>query len=340
ATSIMRAGAIREPVVPPAETPLIAVDPPQELQPDVIAPEPGKPARRLKKPLLMAIAVAVMGLVAVLYFALRSTAPSSPAVETGIRFEIDPLGAQISVNGQHCIAPCDLKLKPGNYTVQANHEGYVPIQEKILVGSRSETISLKLSPPRLNRGTMVVETNMDQVGIYVDGALKGVTQGKKATLAVPPGPHKITVEKTGGFTAALQVVDIATDKQSTLQFTLSKTEEASNQPLPDPYLLVTAHPGAIVKVDSKNMGEVPSDGNLSLPAKQGQHRVDLTLNGYEPWSKIVKLKLGDKLPVTADLKAIPKPPPFITTFVASSYDIQPGQPVELRWDIRNAKEVD
>lgn len=340
ATSIMRADIVTKGVIPDEEAPTTPIPSSQPSWADPApAPGLGEPTKPSKKLVYVGIAIAVaLGLSSLLYFGLRSASrreTDTPSVAaTKIRFEIDPPGTQIAVDGQHCTAPCDLNFKPGNYTLQAHHDGYAAVEKKMLVGTHAEIVSLKLPALRPTVGLVVIATNLDQVDVYVDGAFRGATSDRKLSFPVVQGKHEVTVSKLG-YVASAQRVDAAADKEAKLQFTLNPTTEEPKET----YLLFKSQPGAAIRIDDQGVGEIQPDGGFTFQTKPGKHRVALSLNGYESWSNNINPRAGDRFSVNAPLKAIPKPPPSIMTFAPSFYDIQSGQSVELRWDTQNSAEI-
>jgi serine/threonine protein kinase len=269
----------------------------------------------------------LIGVAAIILVSLAALLVLRSAPKTVIQFEIAPPGTLASVNGQRCISPCSLKLKPGKYTLEATHDGgYSPVRKEISVASHPETVTFTLEPPKPDIGNITVEANLDQVDVLVDGLMKGITGGGKVTLPLLQGRHKVAVKKPG-YDAPEQSVDIAKDGEIKVQFTLKATGEAI-QAVRDPFLLVRSSPGATVQVDHRDVGVVPADGNYSIQVKPGRRVIALTLPGYEPWSTKVTAKPGDSLPINAKLKEAPKPSPAIVSSSASPANAKPGQPVE------------
>ena len=296
---------------------------------------PGPPAPGKSKNLILIGAVAAVLLVAGLYVFLR---PSGGGGGGGVsvHFEADPAGTDLSVDGQHCSAPCELKLKPGTYKVNGQHDGYAPVEKEISVGTAPQEVSLKLNQASVAVGKAVIESNVDQFQIYVDGALKDVSDGKKMVIALLPGSHEIGIRKRA-YEPAVQKVEIPKDGQVSLSFTLKPG--GSDQPLGDPNLIVRSRPGAKILVDGATVGSVPGDGRYSLQFKPGTHRLEVALSGFDSWSTTLTAKPGDNIPVTAELKETPKPPPAIVSFAAGAGSIQAGQSTELRWQTKNAGDV-
>lgn len=286
---------------------------------------------RKKLPIIVGVSLLVVVSIAA-FFLLR------PAPGASIRFEIDPQGAEVSVGGQRCTAPCDLKLKPGNYLVEVSSNGYAPVQREITTAAHPETIvlSLTLSQPKL--GTLLVETNLDDVAVLVDGAPKTLTSGGKATFSVVPGKHQVEVDKSG-YGSEPQTIEVAADRESKLQFKLSPTQTKTSPPPADPYLIVrSSHPGAKVLMDGIEVGSVQPDGTYYFKTTPGHHHVELRLPDYAPWAQDVTARPG-LMAVNAELKELPKPLPVIVAFVPVISELQVGQSTELKWQTQNASEV-
>jgi len=316
--------ATREAFAPPP--------PVTETERDEFAP-PRSPAPRSPM-LLIAGGVAAVILVAVIaYFFLRPSAPAAISV----RFETEPAGAEVSLDGSSCKAPCALNLKPGDHSVKATLDGYDPAQRQISVGTVPQTVAITLTALAPVLASVNVKTNVDSVDLLVDGVLKGVSTGKSITLKLVPGNYKIRAEKSG-FDPVEQSVEVGKGSVPNLQFTLNKASGPA-QPARDPYLMISARPGARVLIDGKQAANVPSDGIFSVQLKPGKHRVELGLSGYEPWSSTVNANPGDTVPVHAELKELPKPPASVVSFSASTGSLQQGQSAELRWQTLNAREV-
>ncbi len=304
----------------------------------VETPEPEAPKPTSKKPMLIAAAVLVAIVVAIAGYVL-----SRPGKQVSVHFEADPAGADVSVKGAHCQAPCDLKLAPGNYTVSATYEGYDPLQTQISVGTTPEPISLKLTKPTPAVGTLVIQANVDQVNILVDGVPKRVTTGTTSSITLLVGSHEIRAEKPG-YDPAVQTIEVKKDAESKLALELRKASAATTTattatPPQNPYLIIASKAGARVEVDRKGVGQVQGDGTYSLQVAPGKHRVDVILEGYDPWSTTVTAKAGGNVPISAELRARPKAKPAIMSFIASNYNIHSGQSADLRWDTQNATEV-
>jgi serine/threonine-protein kinase len=310
-----------------------AIRPPQAptATPAVPSAAGAKQPASLAKKAVLPIAAAALVLIVLGYFFLR------PAPGTPIHFETTPAGAQVTVDGKSCSTPCDLKLKAGDYSVKASRAGLEPVEKHISVGNVPKTVALELAGAAPALGSLGIASNVEAADVLVDGAVKGVTSGKLTTIQVLPGEHEVRLEKNG-FQPSSQHVTVRQDATASLSFTLAPGQ-AGEQPVRDPYLIVKGQPGARIAVDKNSVGMIQGDGTFSLQTKPGKHRVELSLDGYEPWSATVSAQAGESVPVNAAMKAIPKPPASIGEFIAAAGSIQPGQATELRWQTQNASDV-
>ncbi|MGA3127080.1 MAG: protein kinase [Candidatus Korobacteraceae bacterium] len=319
------------PEVPAARVAMaVNVAPPPVLD-EHIAVAPAAPAPRSPKVFVIAGVAAVIILALVLFLFLR------PAGQVSVSFETAPAGAEVSVDGSSCKAPCAINLKPGDHSVKAALDGYDPVQKQVSVGKAPQTVAITLTALRPVLGSVQVQTNVDNVDLLVDGVLKGVTAGKSITLSLVPGNYKLRAEKSG-YDPAEQSVAVGKSGTATAQFALNKASGPA-QPARDPYLMISTRAGAKVLIDGKGGINVPSDGIYSLQLKPGKHRVEVSLGGYESWSSTVNANPGDTVPVRAELKELAKPPASVVSFTAGAGSLQAGQSTELRWQTLNAREV-
>lgn len=204
-----------------------------------------------------------------------------------------------------------------------------------VVESHPPTVTAPTVAPPPAMGKLEILSNVDEFDVLVDGVFKPGSGGRKQTIPVVVGAHKIIVQKSGYAVSPEQRVEIAQDHVSTLRFTLTKSTENTNEPEPDTYLVVKSLPGAKVRIDGSNAGEVQPEGSFSLKSNPGPHQVELTLNGYQTSSRTVTVMAGNRRPI--EMPLIPKPAPTIVSFVASPPSIQEGESVELKWDTQNAE---
>ena len=254
-----------------------------------------------------------------------------------VRLDADPAGSDVAVNGEHCQAPCSLKLKPGHYSLKATHEQYSPLEQPLDVTSRIGTVSLKLTPfgpgAPLPVGTLMLDFNVAAPDIFVDDQLKEPVKGKTAKLTVAAGTHQVRIEKQG-YQSVTKPINVAKDSQASLSFTL--VEGGNGGPV-QAYVIVTSVPNAKVLIDNQQVGTVQADRTFSGPVEAGKrHSLQVTLDGYESASKTFTAKEGERHRELVNLRSIG---PAVLSFTAQDPEIQSGKSTVLKWETQNATEV-
>jgi plastocyanin len=304
------------------------------------APAPAKrpavveeaPASSSKKWIGIGTAAAVVILAVVGYLIFGS----SSAVQ--VRFETDPAGAQVSIDGQTCQSPCGLKIKPGRYTVKAAHDGYSALDQDLDITAKTGTVPLKLASigPAVTApivGTLMIDANVEGADIFVDNQLKDTAKGKTDKLTVAAGSHQIRLEKQG-YQGATKPIDIAKDAQASLSFTLEKG--VSTAPV-QAYVIVTSVPNAKVFIDKQQVGTVQADRTFSGAVESGKrHTLEVSLDGYQTMSKTFTAKDGERLRENMLLTGLK---PTILSFAADSTEIQAGKSAILKWETQGATDV-
>ena len=74
-------------------------------------------------------------------------------------------------------------------------------------------------------------------------------------------------------------------------------------------LRIQSNPGAQVLIDEKALGTVAPDGTATVKVSPGQHSVQLSLKGYEPYSTSITANDGERQSLVAALNPMPLPPP-------------------------------
>jgi hypothetical protein len=130
-------------------------------------------------------------------------------------------------------------------------------------------------------GRVFITTNADKAVLSVDGKLLP-RQNRGWTVSKAPGVHKFTLSADGyepqSWTMTIQ-------RRGVVNKNVNLRTSVVAAPLMMAGLSITAGtPGADVALDGKNVGELDSAGNLSLPnvVALGKHTVGLTKPGYEP----------------------------------------------------------
>ena len=201
------------------------------------------------------------------------------------------------------------------------------------------------APVAAPSGTLVLQGNVGNADVFVDGALKGFTQADGSLkLTLDPGKHSIQVTKAGYSEAPPASVNLALNAQQAFHFSLAPSGPKA-PPETVAYLSVHTNPGAAISIDNAPQGTSDAHGNLVLSVKPGTRSLSISLPGYQSYSQSLNLKLGDHDNNTVMLLPIPKPaapapkPVQIDSFSASAVQIVQGHSTTLGWQTENASEV-
>jgi serine/threonine-protein kinase len=142
-------------------------------------------SRRKQFAYIAAIAVvAVSG-----FFGIRSYL--TPPALVSVAVSSSPAGAAVKAGDQSCLAPCELHLKSGSYTVDVHLDGYKPLSQPVTVGDARHSLSFSLRPLPL---LVQVSTNFASGQVSLDGKPAGnLTNGQLALNDVPFGEHDLAI---------------------------------------------------------------------------------------------------------------------------------------------------
>jgi serine/threonine-protein kinase len=153
--------------------------------------------------------------------------------------------------------------------------------------------------------------------VKIGGEVKGQTPLELSGL--PLGSHDVRVELRGYEPQVRAVALSAETPAAELQVTLSRAA-----PTTGTADIASTPPGATVTVDGKASGRTPLS---AVALKAGARRLELALEGHEPWSGTVDVVAGQKGRVDVRLKPIPvakpepTPEPVDTTRVYGLADV-------------------
>ena len=245
-----------------------------------------------------------------------------------VRFETNPQGAKVAIVEKSCTAPCVLKLRAGTYAVHVSLGGYGAIDRQIVVNASQPEVKFDLSTlppapvgdqpkPATVLGTLLVRAQLPGAKVLVDEALSGITN-PNGSLQVPleEGDHEVQVTKEGYREIAPKRVRIQKGRESALDFKLEAAGPTPPQPI-ESYLTLSTQPGSGVRIDHKPVS-LPANGMAPITVQPGDHLVEITHDGYKPWSKSVRVKRGENVQLLATLEKAPgtpnppNPPPSAT----------------------------
>lgn len=269
-------------------------------------------------------AAAAVALAAVLFLWLykkpAATPPAAPATATiPVEIRSDPPGASLSIGGHSCVTPnCRLELAPGTYQATAQLPGYEPKQQTVVFDSSKRSVELTLqplpppAPPSQVTGTLLVQTALPDVLVYVDKSPRGRTGPSGSfTLTLEARAHEVRVERNGYQPPAAKQVKITAGAGQTVAFSLT----AQNAQLE----LEGAPANLDVIADGKLFGRTNGSGLYLFPVglQPGDHVLSVgqgsLLGGQGPSGKTLTAHFDPgqrvRLSWKPDPAAAPAPPP-------------------------------
>jgi TonB family protein len=167
--------------------------------------------------------------------------------------------------------------------------------------SPSPAVTPSPSPAAL-LGTFHVETTPAGVAVSVDGQARGVTPLDLADLAL--GTHEVKLELKG-FEVKTQNLEL-TEAAPAGELKIAMTKLSPVMGVAD---ILSTPFGAAVAVDGAQVGQTPL---TEFRLKVGSHRVEIAKDGFEGYSEVVRVEVGKRARVDAQLRALPKPTPQAT----------------------------
>jgi formylglycine-generating enzyme required for sulfatase activity len=207
---------------------------------------------------------------------------------TPVQVEIEPAPQRVAFEGKWpgLRFGASHLLRPGQYTLVAELEGYATLRAPVIVGQdRGETLKYRLVP--LPGRLKIVLPVAGQVS--VDGRSAGKVPG---TLELSAGTHQLRIE-------AERYVAYETDVKVE-GFGRLQTLIPQLTPGWAPVTVTTVPPGAEVRIGDESRGTTP----LSLDLMAGSHHLELRRSGYQPWVSDIQVKANEPLkigPVTLGL---------------------------------------
>jgi TonB family protein len=167
------------------------------------------------------------------------------------------------------------------------------------------------TPAGPTEGTLRVVAEPAGARVLVNGKLRG--EAPLELSGMPFGAYQVRVESKG---YAPETRDLTLSAESaTLDLRVALARAAVPAPastgLAD---FVSTPPGAAVSVDGRAVGRTPL---ADLPLHPGTRKIEMSLEGHQPWSGAVFVTAGRKDRVEAQLRPLasepPPPPPVDTT---------------------------
>lgn len=287
-------------------------------------------ARRWMVPLAAGIVVAaVVGyLVIARPFSHSSTGPGGTATKPSGSQTVDmgtlnvtsvPAGARVLVDGVDTgkVTPVTLSaMVPGSHGIALQLAGYEEDHRTVAVSAgATSTVQMSLAKRPDATGSSTVPTKPPATSEPVQAAttlrvtsspagaaiiLDARESGRQtpATLTVAAGSHTVGLRLTG-YDMVTRRVNVIKGKQTLVSIPLSKAA-----PVVMGSLRIESVPaGAAIRIDGKTVaGRTP----LTTAVTLGHHAIQVTLSGYEPWSRTgVDVVKGIQTVIVARLAPLP-----------------------------------
>ncbi len=166
-------------------------------------------------------------------------------------------------------------VTPGEHILEAQAAGYQPVQQPVSVEpGRQRVVSLELKPVTQAPGRIVVNANIGNSVVSIDGTEKGAPPVVVAEAAA--GTHAVVITATG-YDDFRTTCNVAPGQDCNIN--------AELHPVGTPIRVIANVNGAELLVDGESRGPVPYEG--SLPA--GAHRIEVRAEGYNPHVEQVSL---------------------------------------------------
>jgi tetratricopeptide (TPR) repeat protein len=171
-------------------------------------------------------------------------------------------------------------VKGGRYTIEASHPDYRTVQTDLAVEPGQVAIVVVEMSQGAFLGFLHVRSDAPGAAVYVDDKAKGAVGTTPWGNVLPPGRHRIWVEKPG-YVPAEQEVEVAVGDKKELDVVLER--------LPYGVLVVKANiPGAKVYLDERSLGPAP----IEEQAPPGNHTLRVAAEGMKDYTTVVEIGRG------------------------------------------------
>jgi len=224
-------------------------------------------------PIKITIGLAFFFSVLVLWFLLTARS---------VVVQVDPKTALVNIDGGISFELADHYLiRPGEYQVTAKAEGYINLKSSFVV-SKDDSQILPLSLEK-KPGHLEITTAPPNAKILLDGQPSGISPTTISPLT--PGIHPLEVHAERYVSIKTHIDIEGLDHHQSLHIAL--------KPAWGYIELSTSPSGADVYIDDESRGKTPLTAEL---LSEGEI-VIVSLPGYKPWKKTLRVQVGDTLKV-------------------------------------------
>jgi serine/threonine-protein kinase len=257
--------------------------------------------------------------------------PPMPVVITGtFDLQSNVAGADVIIDGQlrgvtDRDARLELRLDPGRYRLQVRKSGYndAPEQRIVISANKAKSVTVKLNksfegaaaPPT---DAYFIIRSSPGAEVQIDGVSRGkVPSGGTLSLKVGPGARQVQVSLNGYESWFGKETVFAGDRKALEVPLRPRVVTAPSPPAPAPappppaILVLHVPAGASVQVDNQSAFQARSAAPLEFSLVAGEHSLEVTLEGYKPWSRHQAFASGSRVELTPELAKITTQPPVV-----------------------------
>lgn len=212
-----------------------------------------------------------------------------------LRIESQPAGATVYLNrrdlGNYGVTPLDLPVKPGEYQILLEKEGFEPLELAPITLKAGERTPQSAQLVR-REGTVAFTGTPDTVSVQIeDGPLLSEPQSLTlpGSLQVPVGNQTLIVSAPGYEPARVSV--------NVLQNS-SISAEIALQPQTGTLVITSSELNSIVRIDGQLAGFTP----VVLPnIPASTHRITIGQEGFESYTRTFELLPDERIEIHAEL---------------------------------------
>jgi hypothetical protein len=188
-------------------------------------------------------------------------------------------------------------VERGAYAIEATHPDYKTVTTALgVVPGQVYVVVVEMSQGAF-LGFVNVTTEPPGAAVYVDDKAAGSVGTTPWGNVLPPGKHKLWVEKPG-FSPIEREIDVAVGDKKALDLPLER--------LPYGVLVVKANvPGARVYLDGRSLGAAPIDEHVG----PGTHALRVVADDMKDYNEVVEIRRGQTTKALVRLNPTPSRTP-------------------------------
>ena len=177
-------------------------------------------------------------------------------------------------------------IKPGEHIVEVRTKGFDTWSESVEVRGDKENVIAAVLKETI--GSINIKSNQSEAKIYLNGKEVGTTPD--TITSVPTGIHVIEV-KMEGYAEWTKKINMKKGEEITLNAIL--------QSITGTVSLESEPTEAMILLDGEDVGKSPK---TVTGIKTGKHELEVRMDGYVSWVKMIKVKAGREYAFTAVLQ--------------------------------------